>query len=98
LDNGWTTELTIRNYGETKSKVIDDGVNVVTATEKITFSVDYASTLAILGMVDPGSWDLYASRPSPINPGQTETVFVCDGNLSVNLGRSSVTAFTIGSE
>ncbi len=98
LDNGWTTELTIRNYGETKSKVIDDGVNVITATEKITFSVDYASTLAILGMVDPGSWDLYASRPSPINPGQTETVFVCDGNLSVNLGRSSVTAFTIGSE
>jgi hypothetical protein len=98
LDPEWTTELTIRNYGETRSRVIDDATSVNTVTEKISFSVDYANTLAIVGMVDPGSWDLYASRPSPINPGETETVFVCDGNLSVNLGRSSVTAFTIGSE
>lgn len=98
LDEEWTTELTIRNYGETKSRVIDGGASVNTTTEKISFSVAYSDALAVLGMVDPGSWDLYASRPSPINPGETETVFVCDGNLSVNLGRSSVTAFTIGSE
>lgn len=98
LDEEWTTELTIRNYGETKDVIITDGVSINTSTEKITFSVDWSNAKTTLGMVDPGSWDLYASRPNPLNPEETETVFVCDGNLALSLASSSVTAFTIGAE
>jgi hypothetical protein len=98
LDPEWTTELTIRNYSESKEKVIASGVSINTSTEKITFTVPYSDTYPVLGLVDPGTWDLYASRPDPEDNTQTETVFVCDGNLAVKLASSSVSAFTIGSD
>lgn len=98
LDDEWTTEFTIRNYGDSKSSVLASAVYVNSGAETIMFSVPYADARTVLGMVDPGSWDLYASRPSPLNPEETETVFVCDGNLAISLASSSVTAFTIGAE
>jgi hypothetical protein len=98
LDDEWTTELTIRNYGETKSTVVSNAVSINNSTEKITFTVGWSDAKNVLGMVDPGSWDLYASRPNPLDPEETETVFVCDGNISLSLASSSVTAFTIGAE
>ncbi len=98
LDEEWSTELTIRNYGETQSAVIASGVAINSAAETITFSVDWSNAKTILGMVDPGSWDLYASRPDPITPTDIETVFVCDGNVALKLASSSVSAFTIGAD
>jgi len=98
LDPEWTTELTIRNYSEAKTKVITSGVGINTTSEKITFTIPYDDTHPVLGLVDPGTWDLYASRPDPADNTQTETVFVCDGNLAVKLASSSVNAFTVGSD
>ncbi len=98
LDEEWSTELTIRNYADTKDAVIASGVAINSVAETITFSVDWSNAKTVLGMVDPGSWDMYASRPNPLNPAETETVFVCDGNLALKLASSSVSAFTIGAE
>jgi len=98
LDEEWSTELTIRNYGETRDVIITNGVAINAAAETITFSVDWSNAKTTLGMVDPGSWDMYASRPNPLDPTETETVFVCDGNLALALASSSVSAFTLGAE
>ena len=47
-------------------------------------------------MVDPGTWDLFASRPSVTTPGVTETVFIASGNLQIQMAQSNINAFTIG--
>ena len=47
-------------------------------------------------MTDPGTYDLYASRPSNEVAGQTETVLICSGNVKIQLGSVSVNAFNIG--
>jgi hypothetical protein len=49
-----------------------------------------------LGMVDPGTWDLFASRPSVSEPGITETVYIASGNLQIQMAQSNINAFTIG--
>ena len=47
-------------------------------------------------MVDPGTWDLYASRPSVETPGTTETVLICSGNVQFQLADGNINAFTLG--
>ena len=94
---GWVPTMIIRNYGGAKSLTLDPGaVSIDEDAYDITFSVSYADAMKTLGMVDPGTWDLYASRPSVDTPGVEETVLICSGNISVQLADSSIKAFTIG--
>jgi hypothetical protein len=95
---GWVPELTIYNYSNSKSEVLDQ--NAITFTELDTVmrvEVSYAEALRVLGMVDPGTFELYASRPHPTIPGSTETVFIGSFNLYVQLGTSAIPVYTIGS-
>ena len=94
----WVPNLIIRNYGQTKQLDTDQGaVSIDEAAYDITFNVSYANALSVLGMVDPGTYDLYASRPSVESPGTTETVLICSGNIRFQLANASINAFTLGS-
>jgi hypothetical protein len=93
----WVPNLIIRNYGQTKQLDTDQGaVSIDAAAYDITFNVSYANALSIIGMVDPGTYDLYASRPSVESPGTTETVLICSGNIRFQLANASINAFTLG--
>ena len=97
-EGDWVPNLIIRNYGQTKQLDLDQGaVSIDEAAYDITFNVTYANALGTLGMVDPGTYDLYASRPSVETPGTTETVLICSGNIRFQLADASINAFTLGS-
>ena len=95
--DGWVPNLIIRNYGQTKQTDLDQGaVSIDEVAYDITFNIGYNDALRTMGMVDPGTWDLYASRPSVETPGTTETVLICSGNVQFQLADGSIKAFTIG--
>jgi hypothetical protein len=94
---GWVPSVVIRNYGGTNSLDLDQGaVAIDPDNDDITVNVTYVDALQTLGMVDPGTWDLFASRPSVSEPGVTETVYIASGNLQIQMAQSSINAFTIG--
>ena len=97
-EGDWVPNLIIRNYGQTRQLDLDQGaVSIDEAAYDITFNVSYSNALGTLGMIDPGTYDLYASRPSVETPGTTETVLICSGNIRFQLANASINAFTLGS-
>jgi hypothetical protein len=62
--------------------------------DRITVTLQYNDILKTIGKVDPGTYDIYASRTVGDT---TETVYIGSGNLNVSLSTSVVTAYTLGS-
>jgi len=90
------TPTTFR-YSKTASDVTSvaaSGTAASTTDDRITITVTYADALSVLGMIDPGTWDLYGERTVG---GVTETVYVGSGNLKVSLASNVINAYTIGS-
>jgi hypothetical protein len=76
----WTPNLTLKSPSGNKSLTLSNAsasVNVSTST--ITLTAGYSETLSTLGMVDPGSWDLYATHTN------NSVVLITSGNLKINL-------------
>lgn len=62
-DTGWDPVVTLRNYGQTKSIDLDvSDISLNYGTSVVSFSASYSKALAALGMVDPGTWTLYATK------------------------------------
>jgi hypothetical protein len=80
---GWTPVVTLANYGDSKSVNISSGnITVNTVSEKINISIPYADAYNALGIIDPGTWTLYATK----TVGGIDTVSeVVTGNLSIKL-------------
>jgi hypothetical protein len=91
---GWTPYATIYNYSGTKSLDLDlSAVEIITSDTEIKVTVGYEEARGVLGLVDPGSWDLYASRT---NGEETEIVSIASGNLAIKLATSTTNAYTLG--
>jgi len=82
-------QLTAANVASTVS-----GGTITSSVEddRIEISVGYSDALQTLGMIDPGSWDLYGTRINGL--GEEETAYVCSGNLRIALATSAVSAYT----
>lgn len=80
---GWSPQVTIRNYSGNKSLDIDSSnITVNNTAESVTFSISYDDAYKTLGMVDPGTWTLYATKTIA----GVETVSELEtGNLQVQL-------------
>ncbi len=77
---GWTPALTIKSYsGATSRTLSSSSANVNANASTITLSAGYSDTLATIGMVDPGTWDLYATHTN------NSIVLITSGNLKINL-------------
>ena len=82
-DVGWTPVVTLRSYGATKSVDIDaSDITVNTTTNVVTFSVSYDKAFAAIGMVDPGTWTLYATKTIAGVPNVSE---LATGNLKIQM-------------
>ena len=88
-----TTTLT---YARTNANVVSavaTGTVSASTDDVLTLTVTYDEALAVIGKVDPGSYDLYADRT---NGAETETVYISSGNLSIAMADTSINAYTLG--
>lgn len=83
---GWVPSVTINDWSNTRSRDLGEGsVLLLEDDNAVQINVQYDDALAVVGLVDPGTWDMYASRPSIENEGQIETVYVASGNLRIRM-------------
>jgi len=83
---GWVPKITINDWSNTKSRDLGEGSVLLLEEENaVQVNVQYEDALAIIGIVDPGTWDMYAFRPSIEYEGQIETVYVASGNLRIRM-------------
>jgi hypothetical protein len=82
-DSGWTPVVTLRNYGSNKSVDLDSSaITVNQDTDVLSFSVSYDKAFQALGMVDPGTWTLYATKTIAGVENVTE---IASGNLQIQM-------------
>ena len=82
-EDGWTPVVTLRNYGATKSIDLDSSaITVNTTTNIVSFTVSYDKAFAAIGMVDPGTWTLYATKTIAGVPNIAQ---IATGNLKIEM-------------
>jgi len=82
-DSGWAPLVTLRSYSGLKSVNLDSSSITLDAGEgSLEFTVSYAKALAALGMVDPGTWTLYATKTIS---GVENIVELASGNLQIKM-------------
>ena len=82
-NTGWTPQVKLRNYGTTITIDLDSSDIVLNSganTATITFSYD--KVFKAIGMVDPGTWTLYATKTVANVQNVTE---LATGNLRVKM-------------
>lgn len=80
---GWTPVVTVKNTTGIKSADIDASQIVVNSSnESVSFTITYNEAYKTLGLIDPGTWTLYATK----TVGGVETVSEIEtGNLQIQL-------------
>lgn len=86
LDNAWTVSATISNYTNSVSATFDEAAVLDRTEGTIRLSLPYAQIMQILGTRDPGTLDLYATRPSLGNPEVDEVINLLTSNVIYQLG------------
>ena len=82
-DTGWTPVVTLRSYSGNKSVNLDSSsITLNSGAGSLSFTVPYDKALAALGMVDPGTWTLYATK---VIAGVENIVELASGNLQVKM-------------
>lgn len=80
---GYTPSVVVANYDNTKTVTLPSSqITIDNVNSKISFTIDYNTAYAALGMIDPGMWTLYASKTTG---GVTSVGAVQTGNLSIKL-------------
>lgn len=85
-DSAWSVYAVVSNYNNTITETIANGAFYDSVAGTIRVSATYEDILAILGPRDPGTIDLYASRPSLGNPAVEEVINLVTGNVIYQLG------------
>jgi hypothetical protein len=82
-DSGWTPVVTLRNYSGSRSVDLDSSsITLNFQNSSLSFSVPYPKAVSALGMVDPGTWTLYATKTINNIPNIVE---LASGNLQIKL-------------
>jgi hypothetical protein len=82
-EEGWTPVVSVSNYSGTKSvNIPSSGIVVDNIGEKITISIPYNEAYSALGIIDPGTWTLYATKTID---GVDTVSEVVTGNLNIKL-------------
>jgi hypothetical protein len=82
-DSGWTPVVTLRSYSGAKAVDLDsESISINQGASTLGFSVPYDKAVQALGMVDPGTWTLYATKTIANVPNIIE---LASGNLQIKL-------------
>ncbi len=82
-NSNWTPKVILRNYGESTSSTLESGSIVLNyGAQRLDFTISYEKAQAALGMVDPGTWTLYASQTEN---GIESLVELASGNLQIKM-------------
>jgi hypothetical protein len=82
-DSGWEPKVVVYNYSGAKSATVDSSeITLNSGAETVAFNIPYSTALAPLGMVDPGTWTLYASQTED---GVESLVELASGNLQIKM-------------
>jgi len=83
-NSDYTPKVILRNYGDTTSVTLPTAsITLDYDAETLDFTIPYTSAKNALGMVDPGTWTLYAS--STDGEGVESLVELATGNLKVTM-------------
>jgi len=85
-DNSWDVYVVVSNYTNTATETFETAAQLDTVEETIRVSLTYPQILGVLGPRDPGTIDIYASRPSLGNPAVDEVINLLTGNVIYQLG------------
>jgi hypothetical protein len=85
-DSAWQVNAVVSNYTNTITRTLENGATFDAVDGTIRVSAAYSDLLAILGPRDPGTIDLYATRPSLGNPEVNEVINLLTGNVIYQLG------------
>ncbi len=82
-DSGWAAEVTLYNYSGGITVDLDpSSITVNTTSNVVSFTVSYDKAFSALGMVDPGTWSLFATKTIA---GTENVVEIASGNLQIKL-------------
>jgi hypothetical protein len=82
-DSGWTPVITLRGYSGASSVNLESSdYTLNSGASTLTFTVPYDKALRALGMVDPGTWTLYATKTINNIP---NIVQLATGNLQIKM-------------
>jgi hypothetical protein len=80
-NNVYTPKVILRNYGDLSAVTLDtDSIVLNYSSGRLDFTIPYAKAKAALGMVDPGTWTLYASS---MENDMENLVELASGNLRI---------------
>ena len=77
---GWTPSVTARSYSGLRSSELGaSSANVNSGASTITLNVTYNQALSVLGLIDPGFYDLYATHTNG------SVVLIKSANLNIDM-------------
>jgi hypothetical protein len=72
-------EVRLRNYGGSKSVILDSSdISADESLLTVSFTIPYAKANAALGMVDPGTWELWSTAEGSVEE-------LASGNLQIKM-------------
>jgi hypothetical protein len=94
-DYSWTLSMSITDYTEAKTVVIEDAISLDVEAQLISIHASYQDVYNVLGMRDPGTYEIYCTRPNPFYPDIQEIVTLLSANISIRLGTRVEPIYTI---
>lgn len=89
-DPDWEYSAVVTNWAGDQTLTLANAPTLntsVPSSETITVTAGYSEVLSILGPRDPGTLDVYATRPSIGNPLVDEIVLVYTSNIAIRMGQ-----------
>ena len=94
-DDAWTVSMTVSDYTEAKTVDFVGAAVLSRVNEQITLTVAYQDVYNVLGIRDPGTYDIYCTRPSLSNPEIDEVINLLSANISIQLATRVEPIYTL---
>jgi len=94
-DEAWTVSMTVSDYTESKTVDFVGAAVLSRVNEQITLTVSYQDVYNVLGIRDPGTYDIYCTRPSLGNPEIDEVINLLSANISIQLATRVEPIYTL---
>lgn len=85
-DSSWNLSAVVSNYTNTTTKTLENAAVYDDNDGTIRLSASYSDLLSVLGPRDPGTLDIFATRPSLANPEVDEVINILTSNVIYQLG------------